>query len=257
MAKKELTVADRLKQLYKLQVVDSELDQIAILKGELPMEVDDLEDEIAGLQTRISKLEEAIKDIKYDISQHQAKSKEAETLIERYDQQMDNVKNNREYEALSKEIELQKLEIQLAEKRSRELDVQVEAKQETLKATQDRMSSKEADLKIKKEELDDIIAKTEKEEKSLQKKSNAERKKIDDRLLKAYDKIRERYKNGLAVVPVTRSSCGGCYNYIPPQIQLESTLHKKILACEHCGRILVDDAIVQEIAPQNLAETES
>ncbi|MCF8238057.1 MAG: hypothetical protein K9I85_07870 [Saprospiraceae bacterium] len=255
MAQNDLPIADRLKQLYKLQIIDSQIDEIEILKGELPMEVNDLEDEVAGLQTRTGKLDQQIKDIEAEISKHKANIKESEALIEKYDKQMTNVKNNREYEALSKELEMQKLEIQLSEKKYKEMEVQKEAKVETLKATQERVNGKQADLKIKKDELEGIIAKTEKEEKDLNKKSETAKKKIDERLLKAYNKIRESYRNKLAVVPITRSSCGGCFNFIPPQMALEIGLHKKVVACEHCGRILIDDSIIQDVAPQNLVES--
>ncbi len=255
MAQNDLPISDRLKQLYKLQIIDSQIDEIEILKGELPMEVNDLEDEVAGLQTRTGKLDQQIKDIEAEISKHKANIKESGALIEKYDKQMTNVKNNREYEALSKELEMQKLEIQLSEKRMKEMEVQKEAKVETLKATQERVDSKQADLKIKKDELEGIIAKTEKEEADLNKKSESAKKKIDERLLKAYNKIRNSYRNKLAVVPVTRNSCGGCFNFIPPQMALEIGLHKKVVACEHCGRILIDDSIIQEVAPQNLVES--
>ena len=255
MAKNDMPIADRLKQLYKLQIIDSQVDEIEILKGELPMEVNDLEDEVAGLQTRTGKLDQQIKDMEAEISQHKANIKESQALIEKYDKQMTNVKNNREYEALSKELEMQKLEIQLSEKKMREMDVLKEAKVETLTATQERVNTKQADLKVKKDELEGIIAKTEKEEADLKKKSDNAKKKIADRLLKAYIKIRESYRNRLAVVPITRSSCGGCFNYIPPQMQLEIALHKKVVACEHCGRILIDNSIIKEVAPKNLVES--
>lgn len=255
MAQNDLPIADRLKQLYKLQLIDSQVDEIEILKGELPMEVNDLEDEVAGLQTRVGKLDQQIKDMEAEISQHRGNIKESEALIEKYDKQMTNVKNNREYEALSKELEMQKLEIQLSEKKIREMEGLKDAKNETLKATQEKVAAKQADLKVKKDELAGIIAKTEKEETDLKKKSEAAKKNIDERLLKAYNKIRHSYRNKLAVVPITRDSCGGCFNFIPPQAQLEIGLHKKVVACEHCGRILVDDSIIMEVAPENLVES--
>lgn len=246
MAQTELSVADKLKQLLELQMIDSQIDEIKTLKGELPIEVSDLEDEIAGLDTRVQKLESNINDLESDISRHEANIHEAENLIQRYKTQLDNVKNNREYEALTKELELQTLEIQLQEKRIREARVQIEAKEETLMATRERMDSKRKDLETKKVELAQIIEKTEQEEKELRGKSDDHRQHIEERLLKAYDKTRTSYRNGLAVVTVQRDSCGGCFNKIPPQLQLEIAMHKKIIVCEHCGRILVDERILQD-----------
>lgn len=244
MAAKEYTIGEKLKHLYELQLIDSEIDQIKILKGELPMEVNDLEDEIVGLETRISRLSKGLEDIEGEISRHQKNIQEAEALIERYTKQMDNVKNNREYDALTKELELQKLEIQLSEKKTRETKAQVPAKAETLKATEERLDSKKKDLELKRVELEKIIVKTEKDEEKLSKKSVKKRKIVEDRLLFAYDKVRSTYRNGLAVVTVERNSCGGCFNKIPSQLQLELGVHKKIIACEHCGRVLVDDNIL-------------
>lgn len=242
--KKELTVAEKLKHLYELQLIDSQLDEVEILKGELPMEVRDLEDEIAGLETRLRKLANGVEDIEGELSRHNMTILESNALIERYKKQMDNVKNNREYEALTKEIELQELEIQLSEKRIREANQNLEAKQATLEAAQKRIDSKKENLGQKQEELKKIIEKTEKEEEKLRKKSDRARKHIEDRFLKAYDKIRTSYRNGLSVVTVSRNSCGGCFNKVPPQQQLEIGMRKKVIACEHCGRVLVDDDIL-------------
>ncbi len=247
MAKKELSVHERLVELFKLQQIDSQLDEIQVLKGELPIEVSDLEDEIAGLETRLAKLEESKKEFDTTISQHKAHMKESEALIARYAKQLDDVKNNREYEALTKEIELQKLDIQLSEKRIAEAEVNIDAKKEVIKAAKDKLKQKNKDLENKKVELDQIIAKTEKEEAKLKKKSTSHRKTIEDRLLKAYDKVRTSYRNGLAVVTVERDSCGGCFNKIPPQLQLEISLEKKVIACEHCGRILIDTSVSEEV----------
>ena len=243
----EVTIAEKLTNLYQLQVVDSKIDEIQIMKGELPMEVSDLEDDIAGLETRVKRLEGQIDDLEAEINRHAAVKTEADALIVRYQAQMDNVKNNREYDALTKEIEMQRLDIQLAEKKTRQARVELEKKQETLAATNERLDNKKKDLEIKKVELEKIIEKTEKEEDKLKKESEKARKKIEDRLIKAYDKIRSSYRNGLSVVSVERNSCGGCFNKIPPQLQLEIGQRKKIIACEHCGRILVDDQIVAEI----------
>jgi predicted nucleic acid-binding Zn-ribbon protein len=240
----ELTIAEKLKQLYELQIVDSQIDKIEVLKGELPIEVSDLEDEITGLETRISRLDGQKQDLEDQVSKHEANIKEAQALIEKYGQQMDNVKNNREFEALTKELELQKLEIQLSEKKIRQTKVEVDNKTETLNATVERKEKKEADLKTKKVELEDIIAKTMTDEEKLIRKSDRLKKKIEDWLLKSYEKIRHTYRNGLAVVQIERNSCGGCFNKIPPQLQLELAQRTKIIACEHCGRILVDDYIL-------------
>ncbi len=253
MATSELSVGEKLLLLYQLQAIDSKIDEIAILKGELPMEVRDLEDEIIGLETRVGKLQNAISDLEGDVSRHHANIKEAESLIARYEKQMDNVKNNREYDALSKELELQRLEIQLSEKKSREGGIFVENKKETLKSTDARLAQKKEDLSSKKVELEKIIEKTIKEEEKLIRKSEKAKKKIDARLLKSYTKIRGAYRNGLAVVTVQRNSCGGCFNKVPPQIQLDLLAQKKIIACEHCGRVLVDANILNPDKPEKVA----
>lgn len=243
MAKKTKTVEESLRELFDLQIIDSKIDQIKILKGALPIEVSDLEDEIAGLDKRIERLNDQIGEIDTRISNHKANIKTSETLIERYNKQLDEVKNNREYEALTKEIELQSLEIQLSEKRIKEATGEKEIKTETFNTTSDKLKQKNKDLDQKKEELEQIIEKTDKEEKKLQNKSTKQRNLIDDRLIKAYDKIRNAYRNGLAVVTHRRGSCGGCFNRIPPQLQIEIGMRKEILACEHCGRVLVDHEI--------------
>jgi len=244
MATENNTVAEKLKKLFELQQIDSELDQIEVLKGELPIEVSDLEDTIAGLEKRTAKLQGEIDELNSTVSGHETAIKEAEALIERYNTQLDNVKNNREYDALTKELEIQKLDIQLAEKRIREANVTIAGKEETLSATQERLDKKKKDLELKKVELEEISADTAKKEKELRAASEKKRKDIEDRLIKSYDRIRERYRNGLAVVTVERDACGGCFNQIPPQIQLEISMRKNIIACEHCGRVLVDDYIL-------------
>ncbi|MEL7376569.1 MAG: C4-type zinc ribbon domain-containing protein [Bacteroidota bacterium] len=241
-------VEQKLHDLFALQHIDSKIDEIEVLKGELPMEVSDLEDEIAGLETRVGRLEGQVKELQTEISNHDANIHEANQLIERYEKQMDNVKNNREYEALMKETEMQRLEIQLSDKKIGQATRELEAKQEVLAATKERHTGKAEVLETKREELKSIITKTEKEEKKLRKASDKARKEIEDRLLRSYDRIRTNYRNGLAVVTVERNSCGGCFNAIPPQQQLEISQSKKIQACEHCGRILVDSAIVEEVA---------
>lgn len=250
MSKNDISVSDKLKRLYELQLVDSELAELETLKGELPMEVADLEDEIAGLQTRLQKIDHSVDEVKSDINKHNTSIKDSEVLIAKYQKQLDNVKNNREFEALTKELELQKLEVQLHEKKIRELNGGIQAKLELQQGTADKLAQKRADLELKKSELATIIAKTEKDEEKLRKKSEKASKTIEDRLLKAYSKIKKAYHNHLAVVTVTRNACGGCFNKIPPQLQLEIALRKKIIACEHCGRILVDEHILEtEVVP--------
>lgn len=255
MSKNDISVSDKLKRLYELQLIDSELAELETMKGELPMEVADLEDEIAGLQTRLQKIDHSVDEVKSDINKHNTSIKDSEALIAKYQKQLDNVKNNREFEALTKELELQKLEVQLHEKKIRELNGGIQAKLELQQGTADKLAQKKGDLDLKKSELATIIAKTEKDEEKLRKKSEKASKTIEDRLLKAYSKIKKAYHNHLAVVTVTRNACGGCFNKIPPQLQLEIALRKKIIACEHCGRILVDEHILEaEVAPVNTPE---
>ncbi|MEO5675178.1 MAG: C4-type zinc ribbon domain-containing protein [Chitinophagales bacterium] len=239
----DTVIEDKLRFLYKLQKIDSTVDDIQILKGELPMEVKDLEDELTGLKTRISKIEDDLKQVDGSMADRKNSIKESESLIKKYQKQQANVKNNREYDALSKEVELQKLEIQLNEKRIRESTDETNAKQELLEVAQKSIKEKEKNLKLKTDELENIIEETDAEEKALLKKSKDQSAKIEDRLLQAYHRIRSSYRNGLAVVNVNRDSCGGCHNAIPPQMQVEIRQHKKIIICEHCGRILVDEAL--------------
>jgi predicted nucleic acid-binding Zn-ribbon protein len=242
---KELTVTEKLRQLYELQTFDSEIDEIQVLKGELPVEVSDLEDEIEGLETRVNRLKTAVNESEQEVARQKAAASEAVSLIERYKKQLDNVKNSREFEALTKEIENQELEIQLTERKINQALKEIEAKSELLGVADERMKKKMKELETKQVELREIIEKTEKEEERLRKRSEKMRKNIEERLIKAYDKIRSSYRNGLAVVTVERNSCGGCFNKIPPQMQLEIAMRKKIVACEHCGRILVDDYILE------------
>jgi len=234
-----MTVADKLDSLYKLQTIDSKIDEIRRVRGELPMEVDDLEDIIAGLETRISKLQEETDGFTTDVTNNKLAIKEAQALLKKYNKQQGNVKNNREFDALTKEIELQTLEIELAKKKIKDAETSVENKAEYLKESKDILKDRSKELKAKKKELDSLIAETEKEEESLLKKSKKAKNSLEDRLVNAYERVRGAYKNGLAVVTVERQSCGGCYNKIPPQLQLEIRTRKKINTCEHCGRILV------------------
>ena len=242
MATQELSVKEKLEGLYALQQIDSKLAEIEILKGELPIEVSDLEDEIIGLETRIAKLKESIESIDSEVSNHKANMAESEALIERYNSQLDNVKNNREYDALTKEIELQKLEIQLSDKKINDTKGGKGIKEDALAKAEERLDGKRKDLETKKVELDKIISKTEKEENKLKRASDKARKNIDERLLKSYNKISSSYRNGLGVVTVNRGSCGGCFNRIPPQQIIEIGVMKNIIACEHCGRVIVDES---------------
>jgi len=240
----EITVAEKLHKLWNLQQIDSQIDELQILKGELPMEVADLEDELAGLETRIKKLKVNLKENEQEIAKMQATAKEADANIKRYQKQMEEVKNNREYEALQKEIELAKLDIQLSEKKVREAKSTLDGKRDSITVAEARFDAKKKELDAKKVELQGIIERTEQEESKLRAKTEKARSGIEDRLMNAYDKTRRTYRNGLAVVTLERNSCGGCFNNVPPQIRLEIGLHKKVIACEHCGRILVDTSIV-------------
>jgi predicted nucleic acid-binding Zn-ribbon protein len=243
----EKTVEQKMRELFSLQQIDSKIDAIGILRGELPMEVSDLEDEIAGLDTRINRLEGQVKDPQIEISRHDINIKESEQLILRYEEQMNNVKNNREYEALMKETEMQRLEIQLSDKKAGSSSRELETKQAALDMTREKQVAKKSLLDVKQEELKSIIAKTEKDEKKLRRQSDKQRKEIEARLLRGYDRIRTTYRNGLGVVTVERNACGGCFNAIPPQQQLEISQRKRIMICEHCNRILVDHNIDQDL----------
>src|SRR5690349_18515878 len=242
-AVKDYSVEEKLSSLVKLQKIDSKLDQIQILKGELPMEVSDLEDEIQGLTSRKNRIEEEINGITDFIEQKKNAIKEAAELVKKYEKQSEAVKNSREYEAINKEIEMQELEGKLAEKHIRDANEELAEKAKVLEQTKKLIANKDTSLKQKKSELEKIIVDTEKEEKEYSKVSDSARHNIDDRLLYSYDRIRKSYRNGLAVVPVERDACGGCFNAIPPQRQSEIRQHKKIIVCENCGRILVDDEL--------------
>ena len=242
----EISVEDRLRALFSLQLVDSEIDKIKTLRGELPLEVQDLEDEIAGLETRLGNLKEEVATLEKAVSGKHTEINSAETLIKKYEEQQKNVRNNREYDSLSKEIEFQTLEIELCNKKIREFMSQVEDKKVIISESEDLLNDRSADLNTKKAELDEIISDTQKEEEALLKKSEKTQGIIEERLLTAYKRIRSNARNGLAVVPVKRDACGGCFNQIPPQRQLDIKSRRKIIVCEYCGRILVDDEIVNE-----------
>lgn len=247
----EKSVKQKLIALYSLQVIDSQIDKIRIIRGELPLEVQDLEDEIAGLNTRLEnyKGEIAVLDkTMADYNQEIGRSKE---MMKKYDQQQKNVRNNREFESLAKEIEFQGLEIQLREKKIKESTITIESKNKMIEEVQKQLDIKETNLRDKNGELSEIIAETEKEEEILLKKSDKAKAIIEDRYMNAYSRIRKSVRNGLAVVKIERNACGGCFSKIPPQRQLEIKMHKKILVCEYCGRIIVDDSIADTIEKSN------
>ncbi len=249
MAKaKEIKVEDKLKALYKLQLIDSKIDKIRIVRGELPLEVQDLEDDVTGLQTRIDKINEEISDLDNTISGKKNLIIDAEAGIEKYKSQQNNVRNNREYDSLSKEIEFQTLEIELANKRIKEAKIKLDGKKDILSENESKINARQDELKLKQDELESIINETEKEEKALEANSAKAEALIDDRLIIGYKRVRNSVRNGLAVVSVERESCGGCFNKIPPQRQLEISLRKKVLVCEHCGRILVDPDLAEAVA---------
>ena len=241
MAKKELTAAEKMLALNNLQKIDTKIDKIQTLKGELPMEVEDLEDTLVGLNTRIVKIEEEIKEVEEELNGREISIKKSNELISKYEKQMDNVKNSREFDALTKEVGMQKLEIQLAEKKIRQAKENLESKKAYFDESKSKVEGIEDQLKEKQEELERITKETDAEEKSLVTKSEKARGKVDEGLLKAYVRIRKAYKDGLAVVSVERDSCGGCHAIIPPQVQIDIADQKKLIICEHCGRILVPD----------------
>ena len=244
--KKELTVEDRLRALYDLQLIDSRVDEIRNVRGELPLEVRDLEDDVEGFKNRVQKFEENLTEIENQIKSKKILIEEATALIKKYTEQQKNVRNNREFNSLTKEVEFQELEIQLAEKRIKEFNVQMEQKNVVITSTKERLEERENHLKHKKADLDAILAETEKEEKLLLAKSDDYKKNIEERLVKAYTKIRTNVKNGLAIVPIERGASGGSYFTIPPQVQMEIASRKKIITDEHSGRILVDAALAEE-----------
>ena len=237
---KDYSVEEKLSSLVSLQKIESKIDEVQVLKGELPMEVSDLEDEITGLQARQTRIEEEINGIQEFINQKKELIKEAEGLIKKYEKQSENVKNSREFEAINKEIEMQQLEVKLCEKHIRDANEEIAEKALALDRAKKAIAAKEGVLNSKKGELEKIIATTEKEEAHFNKLAEAAKSHVDPRLLTSYEKIRNNYRNGLAVVPVERDACGGCFYSIPPQKQSEIKQRKKIMVCENCGRILVD-----------------
>ena len=244
----EISIEKKLIALFTLQQNDSKIDRIKIVRGELPLEVEDLEDDVAGLETRIDNYIQEIELLEKQIADKHQAIKESQVLIKRYEEQQNNVRNNREYDALTKEIEFQSLEIQLAEKRIREFTAQLTMSREEIENAQHELSDRRNDLEAKRSELTDIVAETELEERELNNKSEQQQRLIEERLLIAYKRIRKNARNGLAVVPVERDACGGCFSYIPPQRQLDIKLHKKIIVCEFCGRILVDKELADSLS---------
>lgn len=243
-------VEKRLVALYTLQIVDSEIDKIKIVRGELPQAVQDLEDEIAGLNTRIENFSAEIKETEAANKQRSADIAEHQEQIKKYQKQQDNVRNNREFESLNKEIEYQDLEIQLCERRMKEGNAHVKELKQHIEAAKLLRENREKDLEAKREELTSITAETEKDEERLLAKEKEQEQYIDERYLTAYKRIRNAARNGLAVVQIDRDSCGGCFSAIPPQRQMEIKMHKKVIVCENCGRILVDDDIAAKAKAQ-------
>ena len=246
MDKKEITVEQKLRALYDLQLIDSRVDKIRNVRGELPLEVEDLEDEVTGLNKRLEKLSSDLSVIEESIKAKKNAIEESKVLIKKYSDQKENVRNNREYNSLSKEIEFQELEIQLSEKHIKEFKAQIVQKKEIISQTKEKLAERNEHLSHKKGDLEAILAETEKEEKALLAKSEDFQKEIEQRLVKAYKRIRSNVKNGLAVVPIERGASGGSFFTIPPQVQMEIASRKKIITDEHSGRILVDEALAQE-----------
>jgi uncharacterized protein len=246
--KADISVEEKLRALYNLQQLHTKIDKIRTIRGELPLEVQDLEDEIAGLETRVARLDEEAADMEKQIVDRKNAIKEAQALIRKYEEQQGKVRNNREYDSITKELEFQNLEIQLSEKKIKEFRSSIDAKADFINSCKETLAERQKDLDVKKDELKEIVNETQKEEDDLIENAKKAEKLIDERLLNAYNRLRGNARNGLAVVVVERDSCGGCFNHIPPQRQLDIRMHKKIIVCEHCGRVLVDKAIQPDTA---------
>ncbi|HZY39926.1 MAG TPA: C4-type zinc ribbon domain-containing protein [Mucilaginibacter sp.] len=242
----EQTVEEKLKALYELQTIHTKIDRIRQVRGELPMEVADLEDDVAGLETRIQKIKNELDDLEDDIVTRKNLIKDAQANIKKYETQLNEVKNNREYDAISKEIEIQGLDIQVSEKKIREFGYEITTKTQVYEKALGELDARKADLEAKRDELDTISSETEKEEHELSVQADKASKNIEERLLIAYNRLRKNAKNGLAVVTIQRDSCSGCFNQIPPQRQSDIRQRKKIIVCEHCGRILIDEMMAME-----------
>jgi uncharacterized protein len=248
----DASIEGKLKNLYQLQLIDSKIDKLRTVRGELPLEVSDLEDTVAGLETRLANVTEEVAELENQLNEKKQNIKDFQANIKKYEAQQNKVRNNREYDAVTKEIEFQNLEIQLAEKRMKEAKASITIKSELLEKSKIEFEERSKDLNAKKSELEEIVAETEKEEKELIKDSERESATIEDRLLNAYKRIRANSRNGLAVVAVERDACGGCYNKIPPQRQLDIRLNKKIIVCEHCGRVLVDGMLIPDAGLEDI-----
>ena len=247
---KELTVEERLKALYELQTILSKIDRIKIIRGELPLEVQDLEDEIAGLETRIQNYKDEVNNLNQGIREQHKEIDEAAALIDKYTQQQDNVRNNREFDFLSKEIEYQHLNIELAEKKINDFTRQIEQKHADVDVAANHLADRQHILEEKKGELNEIVSETKQDEEKLREQAKKLEVKFDDeRLLSAFKRIRKNARNGLGIVYIQRNACGGCFNRIPPQRQMEIKMHKKVIVCEYCGRIMIDPELAG-IAPE-------
>ena len=246
----ELTVEEKLRALYQLQSMLSEIDKIKTLRGELPLEVQDLEDEVAGLSTRIEKIQNEIAELKNTVVNKKIEIEAAKVSVDKYKSQQENVRNNREYDVLSKEIEFQTLEIELCEKRIREALAAEKAKNEEIERSTEALEERQKDLEAKKAELEEIVSETKQEEEKLREKAKVLETTIEPRLLQAFKRIRKNSRNGLGVVYVQRDACGGCFNKIPPQKQLDIRSRKKIIVCEYCGRIMVDPELAGVVTEQ-------
>ena len=247
MVDTDISMEARLKLLYKLQQTDSKVDAIKLLRGELPLEVRDLEDHVQGLKTRVTNFQAEIKELESAISKKKVEIENSKALVKKYESQQNNVKNNREYDSITKEIEFQNLEIELAEKRIKEYTADIKERKTQLENAKTLLLERTQDLANKKKELDEIISETSKEEKDLVNESTGLAAQLDERMFRAYQRVRSNARNGLAVVTVRRDACGGCFNKIPPQRQLDICLSKKIIVCEYCGRILVDEGLVSDM----------
>ncbi|MBR6590464.1 MAG: hypothetical protein IKK67_08385 [Bacteroidaceae bacterium] len=256
----DLSVEQKLKALYQLQTMLSEIDKIKTLRGELPLEVQDLEDEVAGLNTRIDKIRREMAELRQAIATKRNEIEDAKALMNKYKEQQDNVRNNREYDMLSKEIEFQSLEIELCEKRIREFTSAEKSKNEDCVHSEELLEDRQKDLELKKAELEEIVSETKQEEEKLREKAKNLELTIEPRLLQAFKRIRKNSRNGLGIVYVQRDACGGCFNKIPPQRQLDIRMRKKVIVCEYCGRIMIDPELAgiekpveKEVAPKRRA----
>ncbi|MBP1617510.1 MAG: hypothetical protein H6Q14_1337 [Bacteroidetes bacterium] len=243
-SEQEVPVQDKLKTLYLLQTKLTEIDKIKTLRGELPLEVADLDDEIAGLKTRVDKYKTDLKETEANILSHKQKIQESGAKVERYKSQLDNVRNNREFDHLTKEIEFETLEVELAEKRIREFTIEVKSLSEQITKSEDMLNEKGIDLSHKRDELDEIVSETKQQEEVIREDVKNIESKIEPRLLTAFRRIRKSARNGLAIVTLQRGACGGCFNKIPPQRQMDIKLGKKVIVCEYCGRIMVDEELM-------------